>query len=124
MLVKLDWEQVQVCSPVPVKPGGCAWITFESIEACLRERHLEDVSSPQTPDSHHAARIAMLVTLLRDDVELDPIHVHVADKVRIHDGNHRLRAHQYVGRVKAIRARLTGEFDGMRGSYEQLEVGR
>lgn len=94
----------------PVKPGGCEFVTTESINQCLARGHFEDARVPQTKASHHAARIAWLIKyIIETGNTLDPIHIHVSKKkAYVFDGSHRLRAYQYLHRDNAMPVLVTG----------------
>ena len=107
--VILSWHDITACPIPPRKKGyGCDWITFESIDTCLKNNHLEDVNVPQTIHSHHAARIASLVKILQSGELLTSIHFHVGARIAIYDGNHRFRAYQFTGLLDNIPSIITG----------------
>lgn len=114
----LSWPVLQTARrKVRLTRGGCHWISFESIQACLDSGALEDAHIPYVPGvSRDDARIAYLVELLRGGVELDPLELR-ADvhpicprliKVWFFDGSHRFRAHQFVNQMHRIPILLSG----------------
>lgn len=109
----IDWDTVQAL-PYPKKfPNGAFhWVNDESIERCLNAHQFEDVShdvNSQPGRHHHAARIATLVTMIESGVQLHRIHLHITKRhINVEDGNHRLRAYQYLKRAGSIRAYVTG----------------
>jgi ParB-like nuclease family protein len=100
----------------PVKPGGCEFVSFESIRQCLLTGHYEDASSPQTKYSHHAARIAWLIKYIEETGNvLDPIHIHInRRKAYIFDGSHRLRAYQFLHMSDSMPVLVTGHMELIR----------
>jgi hypothetical protein len=110
----VNWNVLEA-GPVPIKRRGCDWINDHSIIMCLAAGRLEDVRAPQTAHSHHASRVASLVTLIRAGVVLDPIHLHIGRKIAIYDGNHRVRAYQFCERMDCVPAKLTGNVKKLRG---------
>lgn len=95
-----DWVTTQF----PGLREGCAWITFESIQACLDADVVESVDHIQHSKSNHAARIAHLVEKLRKGEGLDPVLI-IAESSNhryISDGAHRVRAYQFAGMTEEI----------------------
>jgi hypothetical protein len=95
--------------------GAMHWVNDESIRACLEGMHFEDVScdiNKQGGEHNHAARIATLVTMIRSGVELHRIHIHITKRhLNFEDGNHRLRAFQFLGLTNNMRFYVTGRVD-------------
>lgn len=101
--------------PKKFPKGAMHWVSDESIQECLDGMHFEDVSrdiNNQPGKHHHAARIATLVTMIRSGVELHRIHIHITKRhLNFEDGNHRLRAYQFLGQTGNMRFYVTGHTD-------------
>jgi hypothetical protein len=113
---------------VRVSEGGCAWITDASIRHCLDTGHFEEIDEPYVHGaSHDAARIATMVSILRQGGILDPVVAILgprnptADprifKLWFHDGSHRFRAYQFAG----IRAAIPARFADLSGAASLFE---
>lgn len=118
-LARVNWRVLSAHRRVHPTLGGCKWITFESIQACLDAGALEDAHQPHRPGiSLDNERIAYLVHVLRSGGELEPLDL-VAEpwardpgriKVWFEDGSHRFRAYQFTGLLERIPMRLHGPY--------------
>jgi ParB-like nuclease domain len=107
----ISWERFRSIDYY-VRAHGCEWITNESIIDCIHNDRLEDASSPQTAETHHAARVAWLATRISCGAKLDPIHIHINhNKAYVFNGSHRLRAYQFLSRDHRVPAIVTGRLE-------------
>lgn len=114
----MSWAALQALGrKLHLTRGGCHWVTFESIRACLCTENLEDAHLPYVKGvSRDDARIAYLVRRIEAGEELDPMNlradVHPLNPQRIKvwffDGSHRFRAYQFTRRMHRLPIRLSG----------------
>jgi hypothetical protein len=102
-----------------VEPIRCAhdWVNDQSIAEALERGEFENLRIPHHELTHRANRIASVVNLMKKGVIFHPPRIRVrpdsAGNMRmldITDGNHRLRAKQYLGLTEPMTFMISGPF--------------
>jgi hypothetical protein len=104
----VDWEAMSAKHGI-----RCChhWVTDESIRESLSRCMFDDLRRPHTGSTHRANRIANIISMMQIGVEFKPLLIKVTRHgVRLSDGNHRLRALEFLGKCKRVPIKVRGDY--------------